>query len=191
MYHLKHYMANESDHVLGASQAAVELIEYGDFQCRYCADVYPAIKLLIKKMGRNLKFVFRHYPMYRLHPMALEAAVASEAAAMQNQFWKMHDMIFENQKYLLRTSLSRFARSLDIEMNAFEDSYHHKKLSQKVIDALERGAKLGVDGTPTFFINGRKYNGFGDFEGLYTVCEQAMICHSNDAVADQLSHSFF
>jgi protein-disulfide isomerase len=156
------------DHYQGCPLAPIELIQYGDFQCPHCADVYPVIKWLLDSFGDLLKFVYRHYPMPTRHPLSLQAAVATEAAALQGKFWYMHDMIFENQKYLTRTSFSEFAREIDLDSRAFEDCREHRKLFRKVISDFESGVKSGVDSTPTFFINGARYDGFDDFDNLYS-----------------------
>ena len=159
------------DHYQGSLDAPIELMLYGDFQCLHCAETYPDIKLLIETLGSDIRFVYRHYPLANIHPLALEAAIATEAAGLQDKFWYMHDMIFENQKQLLRCSFSGFAREIELDLRAYENNYKHKKLVYKVINDFEGGVKSGVDGTPTFFINGKKYNGFSDFEGLYKTCK--------------------
>ena len=155
------------DHYHGCPLAPIELIMYGDFQCEHCAEVYPVIKCLQGSFGRLLKFVYRHYPIPTRHPLSLEAAVVTEAAGLQGKFWYMHDMIYENQKYLTRTSFSEFAREIDLDIRAFENCLEHRKLFQKVISDFESGVKSGVDGSPTFFINGARYDGFDDFDSLY------------------------
>lgn len=161
-------------HFSGLQEAALELVEYGDFMCEHCAEVYPAIKLLQEKLGSSMRFVYRHYPLHAIHPLALEAAIATEAAALQGKFWYMHDMIYENQKHLLRSSFSRFAESINLDLNTFEDSRGHKQLLHKVINDYEKGVQCGVTGTPTFVINGKRYNGFDDFESLYRACRFSM-----------------
>ncbi|MDR2954489.1 MAG: DsbA family protein, partial [Prevotella sp.] len=93
-------MAFKDDHVQGKPNAPVELIEYGDYQCPYCGKAYYIIKDIQEKMGDNLKFVFRNFPLTDLHEYALHAALASEAAGLQGKFWEMHDTLFENQRYL-------------------------------------------------------------------------------------------
>lgn len=164
------------DHYSGYAFAPVELIQYGDFKCENSAAVYPEIKRLQEKMGNQLKFVFRHFPLSAVHPLALSAAIASEAAALQGDmsFWRMHDMIFENQKYLVHSSFSRFAEEVGLNTKLFEDSRRDIKLVQKVASDYESGVKSGVIGTPTFFFNGRKYNGFNDFENLYKTCQYVL-----------------
>jgi protein-disulfide isomerase len=154
------------DHFQGNPVAPIELIQYGDFQCPYCAEVYPVIKWLQDSFGDQLKFVYRHYPIPTRHPLSLPAAVAAEAAALQGKFWHMHDMIYEQQKYLTRTSFSEFAREIDLDTRAFEDCREHRKLFRTVISDFESGVKSGVDSSPTFFINGVRYDGFADFDSL-------------------------
>jgi protein-disulfide isomerase len=159
------------DHYQGCAVAPIELIEYGDFECEYCAEVYPTIKQLQDTFGGLLRFVYRHFPIPNRHPLSAAAAVAAEAAASQGMFWYMHDMIYENQKHLTRTSFSIFAGEIDLDIKAFEDCREHRKLFRKVVSDFEGGVRNGVDSTPTFFINGRRYNGFDDFESLYTVLQ--------------------
>ncbi len=166
------------DRFTGSPLAEVELVQYGDFQCENCGAVYTSIKQLQKSLGERLRFVFRHYPLITLHPLSLEAAVATEAAALQGKFWRMHDMIFENQKYLVRSSFSLFAREIDMDTTMIENASAHKKLVYKVINDFESGVKSGVNSTPTFFINGRRYNGFEDFDGLYRSCNYLMDLNS-------------
>ena len=124
-------------------------------------------------MANLLKFVFRHFPLSVIHPLSLNAAVAAEAAALQGglSFWHMHDMIFENQKYLSHSSFSRFAEEIELNTMVFEDARRDKKVVQKIASDYESGVKGGVSGTPTFFFNGKKYNGFHDFESLYKTCQ--------------------
>ncbi len=159
------------DHFQGYPIAPIELIEYGDFQCGHCADVYPVIKWLQDSFGNQLKFVYRHYPIPTRHPLSLQAAVATEAAALQGKFWNMHDIIYENQHFLTRASFSKFAREIELDSTLFEDCREHQKLFRKVISDFESGVKSGADSTPTFFINGIRYDGFDDFENLYSALQ--------------------
>jgi len=173
MYKQTNNISRENDHYLGHSFAPVEVIQYGDFQCDHCVEVYPVIKLLLETMRADIKFIFRHYPLHLIHPLALDAAIAAEAAAAQGKFWYMHDMIFENQKHLLRTSFSNFAAEINLDMKEFEDSRSHKRLFHKVINDFESGVRSGVNCTPTFIINNKRYGGFDDFEHLYQTCRYA------------------
>ena len=163
------------DHVFGHRFAQIELVEYGDLQCAKCADVYPEIKMLQEFLGSQLIFSFRHYPLPHLHPMALEAAVACELAAPQDKFWHMHDIIFENQKFLSRAALLRFGDEIEMDMSAYIDSRQYKIAAQRVQDDFNSGVKSGVNGTPTFFINGLRYNGLNDFDSLCKACKYAFL----------------
>src|SRR5271154_1671763 len=96
---------NKNDHIQGDSNAPIELVEYGDYQCPHCGRAYPVIKAIQEKLKGDLKFIFRNFPLSDVHPDAFNAAMAAEAAALQNKFWQMHDIIFENQSSLDPESL--------------------------------------------------------------------------------------
>ncbi len=149
---------NSKDHFQGDANAPIELVEYGDYQCPHCGHAYPIVKNIQKKLGNNLKFVFRNFPLSEVHPNAVNAAVASEAAALQNKFWEMHDHLFEHQDRLDDESLVRYATQLHLNVQQFETDFEKPELIQKVDADFESGARSGVNGTPSFFINGLKYN---------------------------------
>ena len=163
------------DHIFGWRFAPVEIVQYGDLQCPHCAAVYPDIKRLQEIMGDLLKFAFRHHPLPQIHPLALDAAIACEMAALQDKFWQMHDIIFENQQYLSRAALTRFAEEIEMDTSLFIDTREYKKMSQKVISDFESGVRSGVNSTPTFFINGLRYNGMNDLDGLMSACRYTML----------------
>ena len=173
---LKHLFDHGRDQYYGYPLAPVELIEYGDFQCQQCASAYPEIKMLQEKMGNRLKFVFRHFPLLSAHPLSLDAAIATEAASRQEKlkFWYMHDMIFENQKCLLPASLPKFAAEIGLDIALFEAGWTDKKLIQKITSDFESGANSGVTTTPTFFINGHRYNGLPVFESIFKACNYVL-----------------
>jgi protein-disulfide isomerase len=149
---------NSQDHIQGNTNGPIELVEYGDYQCPHCGHAYPIIKSIQKKMGNKLKFVFRNFPLAESHPNAVNAAVASEAAAMQNKFWEMHDHLFEFQSRLDDESLVRYATQLKLNIEQFENDFEKPELIKKVDADFESGVRSGVNGTPSFFINGEKYN---------------------------------
>jgi protein-disulfide isomerase len=159
-----------TDHYQGNPDAPIQLVQYGDFQCMHCGDVYTIIKCLQKCLGNHLLFVFRHYPLPAKHPLSLEAAIAVEAAALQGKFWQMHNAVFEQQLFLVRSSFCWLAEELELDMTAFYDCRKRTRLMTKPLADFEDGIKSGVDGTPTFFINGQKYTGAADFESLYQAC---------------------
>ncbi|SRR6266404_1016994 len=149
---------SEFDHVEGKKDAPVELVEYGDYQCPYCGEAYPIIKNIQKELGERLKFIFRNFPLKKIHPDALKAAIASEAADLQGKYWQMHDLLFENQKSLNPHSLLLYADELNLNMDQFEADLVDQRLEKKVLDDFYSGLRSGVNATPTFFINGEKYN---------------------------------
>jgi protein-disulfide isomerase len=163
------------DHIAGDQFAPVQLVQYGDLQCPHCADTYATIKQLQDAMGDHLKYAFRHYPQPQIHPHALEAAIACEMAGLQGKFWYMHDMIFENQYRLSRTSFLHFAREIDLDTELFTDTQDYRRMSRKVISDFESGIRSGVNATPTFFINGLRYNGTNDIESLLTACRYRLL----------------
>src|SRR5258706_5496590 len=150
---------NSKDHIQGKVTAAIELVEYGDYQCPHCAHAYPIIKNIQQSLGADLKFVFRNFPLSEVHPDAFNAAVAAEAAELQQKFWDMHDIIFENQQELIVESLFLYAKTIRLDLERFKNDIQKKMLSAKVEKDFESGVRSGVNGTPSFFINGKKYNG--------------------------------
>lgn len=147
------------DHIKGNSNAPLELVEYGDFECRDCGHAYPIIKVIQQALGDDLKFVFRNFPLTQIHPHAVNAAVAAEAAAFQNKFWEMHDIILQNQKHLEFEDLLVYAKKIDLDSDQFKNDMQNNTLRAKVEADFESGVRSGVNRTPSFFINGVKYEG--------------------------------
>jgi protein-disulfide isomerase len=149
---------SENDHIQGNKNAPIELLEYGDYQCPHCGRAYPILKHIQKKLGTHLKFVFRNFPLTNVHPDAALAAVATEAANRQGKYWEMHDIVFENQADLSHTALTAYAKKVGLSIPQFEKDLADPVLLQKVEADFESGIRSGVNGTPTFYINGQKYN---------------------------------
>lgn len=150
---------NKNDHIQGNSHAPLTLVEYGDYQCPYCGHAYPIIKQVQQELGDRVRFVYRNFPLSEAHPDAFKAAVAAEAAALQNRFWEMHDVLFENQSALSWNDLFIYAQSIDLDMQQFEADVQKGSVTGKVEADFESGVRSGVNGTPSFFINGKKYEG--------------------------------
>lgn len=150
---------NERDHVLGDYNAPVELVEYADYQCPYCKEAFYIIKEAQKELDDHLKFVFRNFPLTELHPNALHAAIAAEAAAGQDRFWEMHDILFENQEYLEDEDILDYAKNIGLDISRFEKDLGKEPYMEKVRKDYASGIKYNVQGTPSFFINGRLYEG--------------------------------
>jgi protein-disulfide isomerase len=149
---------SENDHLQGNKNAPIELLEYGDYQCPFCGMAYPIVKQLQSALGEKLKFIFRNFPLAKVHPQATISAIASEAAGLQGKFWEMHDMLFENQRHLNKTALSGYARELGLNLNQFEEDMLNEALAEKVEAHFYSGLRSGVNATPTFYINGEKYD---------------------------------
>jgi protein-disulfide isomerase len=154
------------DHALGPPEAPVTLVEFGDFQCPYCADVHPMLKRSIAAMGPQLRFVFRHMAMMELHPFAQFAAEAAEAAGLQGKFWEMHDAIFEHQTELGSDLVHKLGRKLQLDLVRFDADLEARRGRARVKNDLMGGVRSGVAGTPTFFINGERYDGSLDEQSL-------------------------
>ena len=171
---------NSNDHIYGNLHAPLELVEYGDYECPFCGQAYPIVKSIQEKLGTDLKFIFRNFPLRKIHPHAYPAAVATEAAALQGKFWEMHDIIFENQKTLEPENILSFANNIGLDVNRFEMDIANEDLYLKAKRDFESGMKSGVNRTPTFFVNGRKFNGDWSKGQLlrYLECELAWIAVS-------------
>jgi protein-disulfide isomerase len=165
---------NEQDHIKGKMDAPVVLVEYGDFQCPHCGAAHPMIKEIEKKFNNQMAFVFRHFPLSEVHPDAQSAAVATEAAANQGKFWQMHDLIFENQANLSPSALLMMAETLKLNLKIFQKDIGDQKLFEKVEANFESGIISGVNGTPSFYINGLKYEGPYEFQSLARSIDHAI-----------------
>ena len=150
---------SDKDHEQGAKNATVTLVEYGDYECPYCGEAYPIVKDIQKKMGDKLRFVFRNFPLSDMHPHAEEAAEAAESANAQGKFWQMHDTLYENQKNLTQKDLLNYGEKLGLDENQFATDLQNDTYEDKIQADLESGAESGVNGTPTFFINGTRFDG--------------------------------
>jgi protein-disulfide isomerase len=142
------------DHMLGPTHAAVTLVEYGDFECPNCKQAAPAVKLMLARFTDRVRFVFRHFPLEEVHPHALLAAQAAEAAGGQGKFWPMHDLLFENQSHLKRNQPGSYAEKLELDMPRFDLELDDEVYLQRVREHIEGAKRGGVHATPTFFING-------------------------------------
>lgn len=153
------------DHSEGAPDAPVTLVEYGDYECPYCGEAYPELKTVQRLMGDQLRFVFRNFPLAEAHPHAVAAAAMAEAAAGIGKFWQMHDLLYEHQDALDPASLARYGAAVGLDnesIRAALSGAHDDKLRHDFIS----GVRSGVNGTPTLFINGERYDGPRDAESL-------------------------
>jgi protein-disulfide isomerase len=154
------------DHIQGPGDAAVTLVEYGDYQCPYCGEAHPVVKRLQKTLGKHLRFVFRNFPLTQAHPYAMMAAEAAEAADLQGKFWPMHDWIFEHQAELEPDILPSWAAEVGLDLTEFGNAIKRGSVTKRIKEDLLSGNQSGVDGTPCFFINGTRYDGDTDYDSL-------------------------
>src|SRR5436309_10487718 len=154
------------DHVKGPADAPLTLLEYGDFQCPYCRQAYPIVKQVQEQLGARLRFAFRNFPLTRIHQHAQHAAEAAEAAAAQGAFWQMHDRLFERQFALDDDHLIEYATELALNAERIRGEVEAGTYAGRVRDDFMSGVKSGVNGTPTFFINGVRYDESWDRDSL-------------------------
>jgi protein-disulfide isomerase len=150
------------DHIQGPIDAPILLLEYGDYECPYCGSTYPIIKAIQKRLGERLCFAFRNFPLVNSHPHAQHAAEAAEAAGAQGKFWEMHDLLFENQAALDDEDIVQYARTLGLDANRVIAEISAGAHTARVREDFRGGARGGVNGTPTLFINGVRHEGSPD-----------------------------
>jgi protein-disulfide isomerase len=157
---------SERDHVLGPATAPVTLVEYGDYECPFCGAAHASLQQVRQVMGDDLRFVYRHFPLTQIHPHAYQAAEAAEAAGAQGRFWEMHDLLFENQDRLGLRDLIGYAGALDLDLERFVTDLRGHAHAGRLREDFLSGVRSGVNGTPTFFVNGVRHDGGYDPESL-------------------------
>ena len=161
------------DHIQGPADAPVTLVEYGDYQCPYCGAAYPIVKELQDRMGDRLRFVFRNFPITTSHPHAEQAAEAAEAASSQGRFWEMHDLLYENQRRLDDHGLHAYAEQLGLDVDLFDKELAEHVHAPRVREDFMSGVRSGVNGTPSFYVNGTRHDDSYDLETLLAALERA------------------
>ncbi len=164
---------SERDHSKGSDNAPVTLVEYGDFECPDCGRAYPIVTELQKRLGDRLRFVYRHYPLMEMHPHAEHAAEVAEAAGAQGKFWQMYDYLFQHQKELDDAHLQTDAEVVGLDVERFDREMTDEAYVRRVEEDIESGDQSGVEGTPTFFINGAPYEDSYDLETFQAALERA------------------
>ena len=164
----------DRDHVVGSNTAPVTLVEYGDLECIHCRKVNPIIRALREQVGSRLRYVYRHFPISSIHPDAQLAAQATEAAAAQGKFWEMQEAIFDHQGELDESHLIQYAAEIGLDVEHFERELKEGVYAEHVSEDFHSGIQSGVNGTPTFFINGERYEGAWDLESLIEAIEKPL-----------------
>ena len=163
---------NQNDHIAGGANAPVTLVEYGDYECPDCGAAYPMLKEVRRRLGDQLRFVFRNFPLTQIHPYAFQAAETAESAGAQGKFWQMHDYLFEHQQQEAYAHPREDAQAIGLDMQKFVQDMNNHTFAPKVEEDMRSGMESGVAGTPTFFINGQMYNGSYDVQTLLSALQQ-------------------
>jgi protein-disulfide isomerase len=166
-------VSEERDHIRGPRVAPVTLVEYGDYECPFCGQAYYVVKDLERRAGNLVRVVFRNFPLTSIHPHAEHAAEAAEAAVAQGRFWEMHDCLYENQHSLEDEDLLACATQVGLDVPQFVRDLEEGRCLSRVREDFLNGARSGVNGTPTFFINGVRHDGPWDLTSLMTAIEEA------------------
>jgi protein-disulfide isomerase len=162
------------DHTLGPADAPVTMVEYGDYECPHCGAAHPIVKLVLKHFGDKILFAFRHFPLTQAHPNAETAAESAEFCGAHGRFWEMHDGIYENQDRLGLPLLFALVNSLGLSEAALREALVNGTYEDKVRNDFLSGVRSGVNGTPTFFINGRRHDGAFAFGDLVSAVEASL-----------------
>lgn len=162
------------DHVQGNPDALVKLVEYGDYECSYCGEAYAVVKELQRRLGADLCFAFRNFPLTNIHEHAQEAAEAAEAAGAQQHFWEMHDYLYEHQDALESEDLVGYAKLLALDVRKFAEDLATHAHAARVREDFMSGVRSGVNGTPTFYINGIRHDGSFDIRSLLSAIQERM-----------------
>ena len=170
---------NDQDHAEGPGDALVTLVEYGDFECPHCGRAYPIVKAVQHHFGARLQFVFRNFPIKTSHPHAHHAAEAAEAAATAGQFWQMHDLLFEHQDALEDDDLAGYAAELGLDAKQAAADLASGRYAARVRQHFMSGVRSGVNGTPTFFLNGVRYDDSWDRETLTSAIDSVLETHTD------------
>jgi protein-disulfide isomerase len=156
----------ERDHISGSADGSIRLLEYGDYECPFCAEAQPIVKEVQRRLGDDLLFAFRHFPLTNIHPHSEHAAEAAEAAGAQGNFWGMHDVLFENQGALEDADLAAYASELRLDETRLIREVASSAYAPRIREDFKSGVRAGVNGTPTFFINGERYDDARDLKHL-------------------------
>ncbi len=163
-----------TEHIEGQGSTGVKLVEYGDYECPYCGQYFPIVKQVVAEYNKQIYFQFRNFPLVSIHQNAFAGARAAEAAAMQNKFWQMHDALYENQNQWVQASdptqyFNQYAQQLGLNLTKFKQDYASSKVNNLINADMAAGNKLNIQGTPTFFLDGKQISvgeSISDFQKL-------------------------
>ncbi|HTC40293.1 MAG TPA: thioredoxin domain-containing protein [Candidatus Acidoferrales bacterium] len=165
---------HDQDHAQGSADAKCTLVEYGDYECPHCGHAYPIVKRVQKHFGKKLRFVFRNFPLAEMHPNAESAAETAEFAGAHKKFWEMHDGLFENQEQLGGQLYLQLAQELGLSPQAWREAVEKREFLSRVKSDFTGGVRSGVNGTPTFFINGKRHDASFEYADLVEAIDAAL-----------------
>jgi protein-disulfide isomerase len=165
---------HQNDHRLGSLNSPVILVQYGDYECPYCAETLPWIDQLLRDYRGEVCFIYRHYPLTDLHANSAFAAAAAEVASKSNLFWKMHHLLFQNQKALSGETIFQLASSIHMDVDQFLKESDQEEIMEIICQDMVGGEESGVKETPTYFINGKKTLLGRSYESLREAVEDAL-----------------
>jgi protein-disulfide isomerase len=164
----------EQDHTQGSEDAKCTLVEYGDYECPHCGHAYPIVKRVQKHFGKKLRFVFRNFPLAEMHPHAESAAETAEYAGAHGKFWEMHDRLFENQEQLGGALYLKLAQGMGLPPQELREAVEKRQFLARVKSDFTGGVRSGVNGTPTFFIHGKRHDASFEYEDLVEAIDAAL-----------------
>lgn len=153
----KDILVKEASWTVGSPSAKVTIVEFGDYQCSTCKTYEPIVQEIKEKYGSKIYFVYRHFPIVQAHPFAMSSAIAAEAAGSQGKFWEYHKELYQASPNLDKENLIKIAEKIGLDVDKFKTEIDNDTGRQKVLDDMSDGNKIGVSGTPSFFINGKQY----------------------------------
>jgi protein-disulfide isomerase len=168
-------VSESRDHIQGPVNAPITLVEYGDYECPYCGQAYMIIKEIQERLGSKLCFVFRNFPLTKVRPHAYKAAIAAETAAAQGKFWDMYDYLFKHGQVVTDENLRQSAAKLGLNVARFDREFLDRTYSSHVDEDIQSGKSSGVKSTPTFFINGDRYNSAWDMDTLLSALDEESV----------------
>jgi protein-disulfide isomerase len=163
-----------ADHIQGDENATLTLVEYGDYECPHCGHAYPIVKRVQKHFGKRLRFVFRNFPLGEMHPHAEFAAETAEFAGTHGKFWEMHDLLFESQNRLAGELFQELAKRLKLASADLLTALETREFLARVRADFAGGVRSGVNGTPTFFINGQRHDAPFEYADLVAAIEAVL-----------------
>jgi protein-disulfide isomerase len=168
-------VSESRDHIQGPANAPITLVEYGDYECPYCAQAYIIIKEVQERLGSKLRFVFRNFPVTKVRPHTYETALAAEAAGAQGKFWDMYDYLFKHGRWITNDDLRQSAAKLGLGLDRFDRDFLDRRYSSHIDEDIQSALSSGVKSTPAFFINEDRYDGAQDLDSLLSALDEESV----------------